>query len=77
MHVLRPGGGSFGFLFTSQTFTQREKFVVMVFILLHFIRRMSDSIPNIILVAFPNLFVNIICKVAYIQCLSNGNDKSF
>lgn len=61
MHVLRPERGSFGFLFTSQTFTQREKFVAMVFILVHFIRRIWDSIPNIILVRFLDFVVSIIC----------------
>lgn len=63
MHVLRPERGSFGFLFTSQTFTQREKFVAMVFILVHFIRRMLDSISNIILVTFLDFVVSIICVV--------------
>lgn len=43
MHVRRPEGGRHGFLYTSQTFEQREKFCQMVLILPHFIRQIWSS----------------------------------
>lgn len=77
MHV-RPEGRRRrprpGFLFTTQTFAQREKFRLMALILPPFIRRMFDSISNIILVVFckPNTHEYFISLLRYCM-LSVGN----